>query len=292
MTAAWDTVAILGVGLIGGSIGLGLRKRGLARRIIGVGRRPASLRLARSRGAVTETTTDLTKGVAEADLVVVCTPVELVAAQVLEVRRHCPRQALITDVASTKESIVAAVVASEAAAGQAKSNSELRGVFVGSHPMAGSEKTGVRYASADLFVGRAVVVTPTPATPPTSLRRTIRLWKSLGARVTQMTGESHDEAVAAISHLPHLVASALAAVTPVEPLPIVAGGWLDTTRVAAGDVELWRQIFGDNRRRLVPCLDQYIKMLTQFRKALVEFDEPELRRLLQAGKERRDAVGN
>ncbi len=287
MTAEWDTVAILGVGLIGGSIGLGLLERGLARRVIGIGRRPASLRAARRRGAATETTTDLARGVAEAGLIIVFTPVDHVAEHVAQVRRHCLPDALVTDVASTKATIVATIAAQDAIA-----ESERRGLFVGSHPLAGSEKTGVRFAAPDLFVGRAVVVTPVTCPPAVVVRRITRLWKSLGARVSSMSAEAHDEAVAAISHLPHLVASALAAATPRDHRQLVGGGWRDTTRVAAGDVELWRQIFGDNRQRLTPCLDHFITVLAEFRRALVEGDEPELRRLLEAGKEIRDAVGN
>jgi len=287
MTAEWDTVAILGVGLIGGSIGLGLLERGLARRVVGIGRRPASLRAARRRGAATETTTDVARGVADASVVIVCTPVDHVAEQVAHIRRHCLPEALVTDVASTKATIVAAIAADDAVP-----DPERRGLFVGSHPLAGSEKTGVRFAEPGLFAGRAVVVTPTVRTPAAVVRKVTRFWKSLGARVSTMSAESHDEAVAAISHLPHLVASALAAATPPEQLKLVGGGWRDTTRVAAGDVELWRQIFGDNRRRLAPCLDHFITVLTEFRRALVEGDESELRRLLEAGKEIRDAVRN
>ncbi|MFO0902744.1 MAG: prephenate dehydrogenase/arogenate dehydrogenase family protein [Pirellulales bacterium] len=280
----WNTVAILGVGLLGGSLGLGLLERRLARRVIGIGRRVSTLRAARRRGAVTETTTDLASGVAEADLVVVCTPVSLVAQQVAEVRRHCPAGALITDVGSTKGSIVAAV--------ESQRDRDLRGTFVGSHPMAGSEKTGVKFAAADLFVGRAVIVTPTPRTPTAAVLKTVQLWRSLGAKTTKMAAEEHDEAVAAISHLPHLAASALAASTPRGRLPLVGGGWLDTTRVAAGDVELWRQIFEDNRGRIVERLDQFMNTLAEFRRVLVDRDEPGLRRLLEAGKDIRDAVGN
>ncbi|MFO0870049.1 MAG: prephenate dehydrogenase/arogenate dehydrogenase family protein [Pirellulales bacterium] len=290
MTAAWDTVAILGVGLIGGSIGLGLRQRGLARRIIGIGRRASSLQAARRRGAATETTTDLRRGVAQANLIIVCTPVEQVAAQIHSLRQHCLSDALITDVASTKATIVAAVESVEASARQL--GTPLRGQFVGSHPLAGSEKTGVRYADPDLFVDRAAVVTPTPCTPARAVRRATQLWQSLGARVTRMSAQAHDEAVAAISHLPHLVASALAAATPRSQLSLTGGGWRDTTRVAAGDIELWRQILGDNRQQLLPCLDHFLQVLARFRQALIDHDEPELRRLLEAGKEIRDAVGN
>jgi prephenate dehydrogenase len=287
MTAAWDTVAILGVGLIGGSIGLGLLERGLSRRVVGIGRRPVALRSALRRRAITASTTEIARGVADADLIVVCTPVDMVAEHVAAIRRVCRPDAIITDVGSTKASIVAAI----ADAGKAGSE-PLHGQFLGSHPMAGSEKTGVRFADASLFQGRAVILTPTPETPATVQRRLTRFWRSLGARVVALSPEEHDRSVAAISHLPHLVASALAASTDGGQLPLAGGGWRDTTRVAAGDAELWRQIFLDNRQALLPCLDRFLNKLDEFRVAVRDGDSAALRRLLEAGKEIRDAVGN
>ena len=287
MTAEWDTVAILGVGLIGGSIGLGLLERGLARRVVGIGRRPASLRAARRRGAATETTTDVARGVAEASLVIVCTPVDHVAEHVAQIRRHCLPEALVTDVASTKATIVAAIAADDAV-----TDPERRGLFVGSHPLAGSEKTGVRFAEPDLFAGRAVVVTPTVRTPAAVVRKVTRFWKSLGARVSTMSAESHDEAVAAISHLPHLVASALAAATPRDQLKLVGGGWRDTTRVAAGRRRIMAADFWRQSATPGAVSGPFHHRAGGIPPALVEGDEAELRRLLEAGKEIRDAVGN
>ena len=301
-------MAILGVGLIGGSIGLGLLERGLSRQVVGIGRRPAALRSALRRRAITSCTTDIARGVADAQLIVVCTPVETVAEHVASIRRVCRPDAIITDVGSTKASIVAAVTAatatytsaaaigasaaSAASAKRALTPPSLRGQFLGSHPMAGSEKTGVRHADAALFQGRAVILTPTPDTPPAVQRRLTRFWKSLGARVVSLSPDAHDRSVAAISHLPHLVASALAASTDVDQLRLAGGGWRDTTRVAAGDVELWRQIFLDNRQALLPCLDRFLNKLDEFRAAVRDGDSAALRRLLEAGKEIRDAVGN
>ena len=141
-----DTVAIIGVGLIGGSIGLALRKRGLAKNVVGVGRRASSLRRAKECGAVTSTTTSLARGVADAELVVVCTPIETIVPSVLAAAEHCPTGALITDAGSTKAEIVAALD------GQLPS----RAAFVGSHPLAGSEKNGPQHARDDLFDGRVV----------------------------------------------------------------------------------------------------------------------------------------
>jgi prephenate dehydrogenase len=276
------TVAILGVGLIGGSIGLALRSRGLARRVMGVGRRESTLEKALGRGAITEATTDLARGVAEAELVVVCTPICNIVEHVRAAAEHAPPGAIITDAGSIKGEIVAAL------------EGELpRGaVFVGSHPMAGSEKTGPEFADENLFQDRVTIVTPTESTPPPALAAVEEFWQSLGARTVRMTPEEHDAAVAAISHVPHLVAAALAAVTPEEWLPLAAGGWCDTTRVAAGDVELWRQILAGNRSHVLRSLAEFEKTLASFREALTRGDDAELVRLLEQGKRRRDAVAS
>ncbi len=282
----WDTVAIVGVGLIGGSIGLALRERELARNIIGVGRRAASLRQAKKCGAVTSTTTDLARGVANAEFVVVCTPVADITPRVLQVAAACPATACITDVGSTKAEIVASLDKSLNGKGNTGAT------FVGSHPLAGSEKTGPQHARADLLEQRVVVVTPTRRTPPAAAALTTALWESLGADVITMTPQAHDQSVAAISHLPHLLASALASATPTADMRLAAGGWLDTTRIAAADAELWRQILADNRLHVLKSLDKFEKVLAKFRQALENDDQRKLLQLLEAGKEHRETVGN
>ncbi|HAA71298.1 MAG TPA: prephenate dehydrogenase/arogenate dehydrogenase family protein, partial [Planctomycetaceae bacterium] len=165
-------------------------------------------------------------------------------------------------------------------------------LFVGSHPMAGSEKTGPEAADPDLFQGRLVVVTPTGETAVQRTEIVERFWESLGARTLQMDPAVHDEAVANASHLPHVLASALAATANERALSVVGTGWLDTTRIAAGDAELWRQILMDNRSRIIAEIDKLSGVLTGFRQALADSNDAELIRLLQQGKERRDAVGN
>jgi prephenate dehydrogenase len=279
---AWDTVAIVGVGLIGGSIGRALLERGLAKQVVGIGRRAASLRAAKKVGAVTSTTLDLARGVARANLVVVCTPVEQIAAQALVALNHAPAGALITDAGSTKQQIVAAVEKKLSPGGR----------FVGSHPMAGSEKSGPGEARADLFVGRAVIVTPTKKTPAADTEAVGEFWAALGARVFMMSPEAHDRAVAGTSHLPHLISALLAAVTRSEDAPLIAGGWLDTTRVAGGDPELWRQILQSNDQQVLAALAQFEKQLSSARRALERGDGARLAKLLAQGKAVRDALGN
>lgn len=278
----WDTVAIIGVGLIGGSIGAALRKRRLARRVVGIGRRTTSLRTARRVGAVDTTTTDLSKGVAGAELVVVCTPVELIVEHALAAAAACPAGALITDAGSTKAEIVRQL------------DHDLgRGIrFLGSHPLAGSEKNGAAQSDADLFSGRVVVLTPTRRTRADDERQLTEFWSDLNATVLRMSPEAHDRAVAATSHLPHFIASVLAMATPQQHFPLAAGGLRDTTRVAAGDPELWTQILLDNRENVLAALDGFDRALASFRTALERGDRSRLTKALAKAKRNRDALGS
>jgi prephenate dehydrogenase len=281
----WESVTIIGVGLIGASIGLALRERELARTVVGVGRRTSTLRQARQRGAVTSTTTDVARGVRDSRLILVCTPVESIATFVLEAAANCPVGSIITDAGSTKVEIVGAVDA-------ALKNSSNQVAFVGSHPMAGSEKTGPAHAQADLFEGRVAVVTPSKQTSSEAVEQIDRFWELLGSTVVHMSPKDHDRSVAAISHMPHLVASALAGATPAEDLSLASTGWLDTTRIASGDPELWRQILVDNRGGVLKSLDKFERVLAMFRHALERDQQEKLLQLLEAGKQRRDSLGN
>ncbi len=210
----WDVVAIVGVGLIGGSIGIDLLRGRLAREVVGIGRRAASLRAARRVGAVTRTTMDLARGVADADLIVVCTPVGRIVDDVLAAAQACPKAALITDVGSTKAEIVAALSAKLPPATR----------FVGSHPLAGGEQAGASAAVRGLFQKRTVVVTPTPATSRARHQGDRSVLEVARREVVRMSAEEHDRELAVSSHLPHLAASALAAATPQDCLPLPRAG--------------------------------------------------------------------
>ncbi len=278
----WDTIAIVGVGLIGGSIGMALRQRNLARSVVGIGRRQASLRVARRVGAVTHTTIDLNKGVAEAELVIVCTPVGRIVEHARQAAQHCPERSLITDAGSTKLSIVAALDAGLA-----------RGCrFLGGHPLAGSEKTGATSASADLFEGRVAILTPTKNTRAEDFDLLEEFWQSLGSVVVQMTPDEHDQALALTSHLPHAAAAALAMTVPEKYFRLSGPGLLDTTRVAAGDPELWRQILLFNRDNVLAALEQFGAKLTALHAAIRDNNAVEIARLLTLAKKNRDALGS
>lgn len=281
----FPTLAIIGVGLIGGSLGLAVRKHKVAHRVIGIGRDPKRLAMALDLGAVDEVAEDLYHGVREADLAVVCTPVDSIAGFLREAALNARPGTLLTDAGSTKGAIVKEV---EVDLKKHKSTVE----YVGSHPMAGSEKNGAEHARGDLFEGRAVIVTPTPKSSPDAVERVHDFWKALGANVFQLSPADHDRAVAAISHVPHVVASALAVATPEDCLPFVAGGWLDSTRIAAADPELWRQILAQNRSHALKGLAQFEKVLAGVRAALESENDAKLVKILEAGKKTRDAVGN
>ena len=286
--AAYDTIAIVGVGLIGGSIGLAVRERKLAREVVGIGRRESSLTAAREAGAIDRGTTDLSEGVATAELIIVCAPVDTITESVILAASACRPNALITDAGSTKHDIVTTI---DAALSARRAGSP----FVGSHPLAGDHRGGVEFARADLFEGRTVVVTPTSETRPAAVVEITGFWQSLGARVTTMTPSAHDAALAATSHLPHLVAAALAAATPEKLLPLAASGWRDTTRVAAGDPKLWQPIFATNRTHVLAALDRFMEKISALREALDQSNDHQLLRILDQAKtikRSRDALGD
>jgi prephenate dehydrogenase len=279
----WNNVAIIGVGLIGGSIGMALLQRKLAKKIVGIGRREESLEVAQAHGCVTQITTNLAEGVSQAELVVVCTPVDSIAHFAQQAALHCPRTCIITDAGSTKEKIVAAI-----------EFANLKQPFIGSHPIAGGEKSGPDAATADLFVDRVTVVTPTSQLNAAALAALREFWQSLGSRVIEMSPADHDIVLARTSHLPHLVAAALAAATPADEqtLALTGTGWADTTRIAAGEAELWRQIFLANQDATLKALADFETVLKTWRDALQSANGPLLTELLQEGKRRRDAVGS
>jgi prephenate dehydrogenase len=275
-------LTIVGVGLIGGSIGLAARRRKLAGRVVGVGRSRTALDTARQLGAIDEGCLDLGEGVRRAELIVFCTPVDLISEQVITAGSSCRPGALLTDAGSTKGAIIRAI------------NGGLQtGVsFVGGHPLAGSEKRGPEHADADLFQGRVTVVTPTAQTDPAALERLIAFWKALGSRVTIMDPDEHDRALAFTSHLPHLLASALAGVLPPEMRDLTATGFRDTTRIAAGDPSIWTGILLQNRAAILDALGGVQDRLDEFKAALEAGNAAAVDALLTRGKRNRDALGN
>jgi prephenate dehydrogenase len=277
-----DTLTIIGVGLIGGSIGLAARRRGLATHVIGAGRQQASLDRARSIGAIDESTLNLASAVERAEFAVFCTPVDKIVEQVVQYAAGCRPGTLLCDAGSTKVAIVEGIEGKLPA-----------GVyFVGSHPLAGSEKHGPEFADAELFQGRVTVLTPTPKTEPAAVERVSEFWQALGARVRLMSPEEHDRGLALTSHLPHLVASALAGVLPDGLHELTATGFRDATRIAAGAPSLWTAILTHNRLAVLDALARLTERLGRFRTALEANDSVAVDDLLAQAKKVRDALGS
>ncbi|HTU20394.1 MAG TPA: prephenate dehydrogenase/arogenate dehydrogenase family protein [Gemmataceae bacterium] len=277
-----NTLVIVGVGLIGGSIALAARRRGVAARVVGVDRQPDALERALRDGLLDGAYSHLAAAAGLADLLVFCTPVDNIAAQVIESAASCRPGTLLTDAGSTKAAIVREV------RGRLPAGVE----FVGSHPLAGSEKHGPAHASAHLLEGRLVVVTPEPDTTDNTLSQIRDFWTALGARVQVMDADEHDRALALTSHLPHLLSSALAGILPPELYDLTATGFRDTTRLAAGQPALWSAIFRANQTHLLASLDRLDEQLRRFRDALLQGDQAALEALLQQGKQVRDDLSH
>jgi prephenate dehydrogenase len=280
-----ERLAIVGLGLLGGSVAKVARTRGLARRIVAVARNPAALEAARADGTVDLLTSDLGQGLAEADLCVLATPVAVLESMLPVVWQVAAPHAVITDVGSTKARIVARADALAA-------TRPIR--FVGSHPMAGSERTGYAVARVDLFEGATVVLTPTSRTDAAALAQVGEFWQATGARLVRLDPATHDRAVAAVSHLPHLVADALVdAVIRMDPafFEIAGRGLKDTTRIAAASPPLWREIFQDNREALGEALGVFRKGLDYLEGLLAAGDGASLEQELDRIKRARERLG-
>jgi prephenate dehydrogenase len=278
-------ITIIGVGLLGGSIGLAVRHRRLAREVVGFVRRRESLKDCEKVGAVDYATTDLLAAVSNADLIMICTPLSQMRQRVVEILPALKRSAIVTDVGSVKASVVR-----ELESLVQKSGAH----FVGSHPMAGAEKTGVMAARGDLFANAVCVVTPTKRSNTTAVRKVEAFWKSLGARTLRLAPEQHDLLVSRSSHLPHIVAAVLAnlVLAPASPgmqAQLCASGFRDTTRIASGSPEMWRDIALANRKNLSRSLDAFISGLQQFQRTLKQSDAKSVSKYLETAKARRDS---
>ena len=278
-------LCIVGPGLLGGSIALAARARHLAGEIVVVGRSEASVAPAVRAGAADRGTTDLAAGLRGVDLCVLATPVATLERQLAAVWAAAEPGIIITDVGSTKGRIVA--TADRLAAERPLD-------FVGSHPMAGSERAGFAEARADLFVAATVILTPTERTAPAALGRVRAFWEAVGGRPTLLDPLTHDRATAAVSHLPHLVADALVdAVLRMDPafLDVAARGFRDTTRIAASSPPVWREIFQDNRAALSEALAAFRKSLDHLEAVIALGDAAAVEAELERIKQHREKIG-
>jgi prephenate dehydrogenase len=264
-------VAVIGVGLIGGSFALALKAARACGSVVGIGRSAANLEDARRLGIIDAVGTDA----AGADLVLVAAPVAQCAAIFTSLAPVLKPGAIVTDAGSTKRDVVAAARAGLGAK---------LGQFVPGHPIAGAEKSGAAAASAELFRQRRVVLTPLPENDAADVQAVEDAWRACGARVSRMAPEEHDAVLAAVSHLPHLLAYALvhevaARDNTAQLFGFAAGGFRDFTRIASSHPEMWRDICVANRDRLLGELDRYVEKLHSLRPLLARGDGAALEKL-------------
>ena len=273
-------LTILGPGLLGGSIGLAARQRKVAGKVAIWARRPEAADQAFTLGAADEAGSDLRRAVADAELIVLATPLGAMPALASQIAPLISPACVVTDVGSVKYPIVTAL-------------SALFPRFVGSHPMAGSEQAGIEAARRDLFDNAACIVTPRPDTDKTALQLVYDFWKKLCCQVRTLPPEQHDEIVARISHLPHLVAAAVVNVVcsdGAHPLNFVGPGFKDFSRIASGPPEMWTEICQQNRQEIGRALEALIDELGKLRTALTNNDGVELKTMLKRAKHYRDEL--
>jgi prephenate dehydrogenase len=289
MTVHFKQVAIIGVGLIGGSLGMILRRKAMADHVVGIGRRVENLKTAVELGAIDRYVADPKEGVQGADLVILATPVDTYDRHLKEWAHCLTPGAIVSDVGSVKGTLVEQSEAAMPA-----------GVhFVGAHPIAGKEKTGVAAGSDQLFKSARCILTPTKRTDPQALERIKQLWEEAGSIVLTMDPHLHDQILGAVSHLPHIAAFALMnALADLRDHRLSAldlaghsgGGLRDTTRIAASSPEMWRDIFLWNRDNLVSYIDQYQRALEDLKRLIKAGDAAGIEKALERAKGEREKL--
>jgi prephenate dehydrogenase len=264
-------VAIVGLGLIGGSLGMAIRRKRLAREVVGISRRASTLAQAKRLGAIDWGTLALRRAVAQADLLVLATPVERIAPLALRAARWMRPGSILTDVGSAKGLIVRTL--------ERALPSDM--AFVGAHPLAGSEQRGIAAASAQLFEGACCILTPTAHTDPRALRRVRRFWSRLGTRVLTLSPRRHDRLLAGVSHLPHLLAACLVQAAGHAPLAAAPRSFLDMTRVAKSHPALWDDIILSNREALLEAIGRFDHRWRRLCGELTRSDRAAVRRFLR-----------
>jgi prephenate dehydrogenase len=280
----FQQITILGPGLLGASLAMAVKQRGLAARVVTWSRRPESRAKCLTHSWCDAVHDTAAAAVVDSDLVVLCTPVQTIVPLLAQIRPTLSEQALVTDVGSTKS-----LICREARATLADHGA----TFLGSHPMAGSEQAGMEHAQADLFEQAACILTPLDDTPTDAIARLSAFWTALGMNLTAVSPEQHDEIVAHISHLPHLLASSLSSYLASQDHTwrnLAGGGLRDTTRIASGDAGLWKQILEQNREEVLRAIDGFEQELHTLKAALLNHDSLSVTTLLERGKNYRDQL--
>ncbi len=286
MAALFKQMTVCGVGLIGASLAMVARRQGLVEKVVGLGRTQANLDVALKRKIVDRATREPAGAARDANLVVLAVPVRTMPETLAAMVPYLPSRAVITDVGSVKGWVVRRL---EPLLGAQMA-------LVGVHPVAGKETTGARSAEEGLFIGRRVIVTPSARSTPEALEKVEALWRATGAKVERMAPEVHDEILARASHLPQVVASALAAALAEERVDgrlvaeFGAGGLRDTTRLAASSAEMWRDICLTNRDAVMSALALYRETLDEFHRLIERGDGPGLEALFERGRQMRERL--
>ncbi len=279
----FEKITVIAPGLLGASIGMAARDRELAKRIDVWARRPEARRQLAQSNWCDEAPERIEDACSGSDLIILCAPVARIIDLTRTIAPHLDSNPIVTDVGSVKSVISRAC--------SAALDSKAR--FVGSHPMTGSEKTGMENADANLFVDRACFVTPLEDTDPQALRSVSEFWKALGSSIIVESPERHDAIVANVSHLPHLLASALSTYLA-KALPdatrFCGNGLKDTTRIASGDPSMWREIIVQNRAEIIRALDAFQDELQSLRSSIANEDDFETLKRLADGKSFRDSL--
>lgn len=281
---SFNRVTIVGPGLLGASMGMVLREKGVAREIWAHLRDPKKEEICKNTNWCDHATTDLKAAVAKSDLVVLCTPVETIIKQLAELATIMKSRSLVTDVGSLKRDIC--YYAEELF----KDNESC---FIGSHPMAGSEKEGMQFATSHLFENKKCMITPFGQENQQQCKRLINFWESLGMSVIKMNPAEHDEIVGWVSHLPHITATSLMNSLSKKNkkwMNLSGNGLKDTTRIACGNPDMWTQIISGNKDNLIEGINTLVSQLNAVKDALDSDDNGELLNLLELAKRRREIL--
>jgi len=273
----FNKIAIVGLGLMGGSLAAACRKEFPKARIIGISRSRAALALAKKKKWVHEATQDVLLGARGADLVVLCTPVDTFMLYLKAIDKVCAKGALVMDVGSVKVSVLKKV----------NSRSWKNLSFVGCHPMVGSHKRGIEAVNPALYQRGLVLLTRDRKTCPHSYEMAKRFWRGLGSKVTELTSETHDKLVGEVSHLPHAIAACLMHTVSAPALKVASTGFRDTTRIAASASSVWQPIFSSNRKVILGVLSRFESKLRTFKKLLRSGNPKAFSRYLDKAQQRR-----
>jgi prephenate dehydrogenase len=283
---SFNRVTIVGPGLLGASIGMALKEKKLAKEVWAHLRDEEKKESCQSTIWCDRALVDLQESVSGSDLIILCTPVDIILEQLKKISKWIQPGCLLTDIGSLKHDICMAA------------ESYLlndHASFIGSHPMTGSEKSGIDYAHASIFLGKTCLLTPRKQTHLSQVHKIETMWNALGMKVIKLDSAEHDEIVAWVSHLPHVMASAIVNTFKGKDenwITLSGNGLKDTTRIASGNPEMWKQILLGNRKNLIDSIDQLIAQLNDLKESLTKSDDVEVLEFLRSAKKMRDKLND